>query len=138
MLDFANKYNIPFAETQAGKSAIKASEELNLGGVGVTGNLAANIIAKDCDLVIGVGTRFTDFTTGSKSLFKNENIDFLTINTSRFDASKLDAVSLVGDAKVTLEYLNEKLEYYTTQYSDEVKHAKKAWADELDSILIFH
>lgn len=135
LLDFANKYNIPFAETQAGKSAIKASEELNLGGVGVTGNLAANIIAKDCDLVIGVGTRFTDFTTGSKSLFKNENIDFLTINTSRFDASKLDAVSLVGDAKVTLEYLNEKLEYYTTQYSDEVKHAKKAWADELDRLL---
>lgn len=134
LLAFANKYNIPFAETQAGKSAIKSSEELNLGGVGVTGNLAANMIAKECDLVIGVGTRFTDFTTGSKSLFKNKEIEFLTINTSRFDASKLDATSLVGDAKVTLEYLEDKLEYYETEYKDEIKIAKKLWEDELDRL----
>ena len=134
LLDFANKYNIPIAETQAGKSAIKSSEELNLGGVGVTGNLAANIIAKDCDLVIGVGTRFTDFTTGSKSLFKNEDVDFLTINTSRFDASKLDAVSLVGDAKVTLEYLTDNLEYYKSEYTDEIKSAKEEWKAELDRL----
>ena len=134
LLDFANKYNIPIAETQAGKSAIKSSEELNLGGVGVTGNLAANIIAKDCDLVIGVGTRFTDFTTGSKSLFKNEDVDFLTINTSRFDAFKLDAVSLVGDAKVTLEYLTDNLEYYKSEYTDEIKSAKEEWKAELDRL----
>ena len=135
LLTFAKKFNIPFAETQAGKSAIKASEDLNLGGLGVTGNLAANIIAKDCDLVIGVGTRFTDFTTASKSLFRNEDVEFLTINTSRFDASKLDAVSLVGDAKVTLEYLNDKLDNYSSQYEDEIEKAKKAWSEELDRLL---
>lgn len=134
LLEFANKFNIPFAETQAGKSAIKSSEDLNLGGVGVTGNLAANMIAKDCDLVIGVGTRFTDFTTASKSLFKNEDVDFLTINTSKFDASKLDAVSLVGDAKITLEYLSDKLEYYSSQYVNEIKEAKKAWDKELNRL----
>lgn len=134
LLEFANKFNIPFAETQAGKSAIKSSEDLNLGGVGVTGNLAANMIAKDCDLVIGVGTRFTDFTTASKSLFKNEDVDFLTINTSKFDASKLDAVSLVGDAKITLEYLSDKLEYYSSQYVNEIKEAKKAWDEELNRL----
>lgn len=133
LLKFANKFNIPFAETQAGKSAIKSSEDLNLGGIGVTGNLAANIIAKDCDLVIGVGTRFTDFTTASKSLFKNEDVEFLTINTSKFDASKLDAISLVGDAKATLEYLSDKLEYYSG-YSNEIKEAKKAWNDELNRL----
>lgn len=135
LLTFAKKFNIPFAETQAGKSAIKASEDLNLGGLGVTGNLAANIIAKDCDLVIGVGTRFTDFTTASKSLFKNEDVEFLTINTSRFDASKLDAVSLVGDAKITLEYLSDKLEDYSSQYEDQIEKAKKAWSEELDRLL---
>lgn len=134
LLNFAKKFNIPFAETQAGKSAIKSSEYLNLGGIGVTGNLAANIIAKECDLVIGVGTRFTDFTTASKSLFKNEDVDFLTINTSKFDASKLDAVSLVGDAKVTLEYLSDKLEYYSSQYVNEIKEAKKAWDEELNRL----
>lgn len=135
LLNFAKKFNIPIGETQAGKSAIKASEELNLGGIGVTGNLAANIIAKDCDLVIGVGTRFTDFTTASKSLFKNENVDFLTINTSRFDAYKLDALSLVGDAKITLDYLSDNLDYYKTEYKDEIKSAKKEWKAELDRLL---
>ncbi len=68
LVDFAEEFNIPICETQAGKSAIKSSHPLNLGGIGVTGNLAANMIAKDADLVIGVGTRFSDFTTSSKSL----------------------------------------------------------------------
>ena len=63
LVDFAEEFNIPICETQAGKSAIKSSHPLNLGGIGVTGNLAANMIAKDADLVIGVGTRFSDFTT---------------------------------------------------------------------------
>jgi 3D-(3,5/4)-trihydroxycyclohexane-1,2-dione acylhydrolase (decyclizing) len=134
LLDFANKFNIPIGETQAGKSAIKASEELNLGGIGVTGNLAANLIAKDCDLVIGIGTRFTDFTTASKSLFENEDVNFLTINTSKFDSYKLDALSVVGDAKVCLEYLSDNLEDYKSDYNTEIKEAKKLWADELNRL----
>lgn len=134
LVKFANKFNIPISETQAGKSAIKGSEELNLGGIGVTGNLAANLIAKNCDLVIGVGTRFTDFTTGSKSLFKNENVDFITINTSRFDANKLDAYAIVGDAKACLNYLEENLGNYKSEYSDEIKNAKSLWNDELNRL----
>lgn len=134
LVKFANKFNIPISETQAGKSAIKGSEELNLGGIGVTGNLAANLIAKDCDLVIGVGTRFTDFTTGSKTLFKNENVDFITINTSRFDANKLDAYAIVGDAKACLNYLEENLGNYKSEYSDEIKNAKSLWNDELNRL----
>lgn len=134
LIDFANKFNIPIGETQAGKSAIKASEDLNLGGIGVTGNLAANLIAKDCDLVIGVGTRFTDFTTASKSLFKNENVDFLTINTSKFDAFKLDALSVVGDAKVCIKYLMDNLVDYKSDYNEEIKEAKQLWAGELNRL----
>src|SRR5690606_11015388 len=107
--DFVETFNIPFAETQAGKSAIESTHTLNLGGIGVTGNAAANTIAKSADLVIGIGTRFTDFTTASKHLFQSENVDFITINISEFHAGKLDATQVVADAKTTLEALAEKL-----------------------------
>jgi 3D-(3,5/4)-trihydroxycyclohexane-1,2-dione acylhydrolase (decyclizing) len=96
---FCEKHNIPFAETQNGKSAVLSSHELNLGGVGVTGNLSANVIAKEADVVIGIGTRFSDFTTASKSLFKSD-AKFITINTDRFDAYKLSATKAVCDAKL--------------------------------------
>src|SRR5690606_33406871 len=79
---FSEKFHIPYGETQAGKSAIESSHVYNLGGIGVTGNLAANRIAKDADLVIGVGTRYSDFTTSSKQLFQHPDVDFLTINVS--------------------------------------------------------
>ncbi|MGI9898146.1 3D-(3,5/4)-trihydroxycyclohexane-1,2-dione acylhydrolase (decyclizing) [Vibrio natriegens] len=130
---FAERHNIPFGETQAGKSAIVHDHELNLGGVGTTGCLAANRIARDTDLVIGVGTRFTDFTTCSKSLFQNPDVDFLTINVSEFDASKLDATSVVADAHIALEAIGEKLAQlgYVSSYSDEIKAAKQAWDKEL-------
>ncbi|MBO5895788.1 MAG: 3D-(3,5/4)-trihydroxycyclohexane-1,2-dione acylhydrolase (decyclizing), partial [Clostridia bacterium] len=94
---FCEKHNIPFAETQNGKSAVLSSHPLNLGGVGVTGNLSANLIAKDADVIIGIGTRFSDFTTASKSLFKAD-AKFITINTDRFDAYKLSATKCVCDA----------------------------------------
>ncbi|ELC8450988.1 3D-(3,5/4)-trihydroxycyclohexane-1,2-dione acylhydrolase (decyclizing) [Clostridium perfringens] len=103
LVDFAEEFNIPICETQAGKSAIKSSHPLNLGGIGVTGNLAANMIAKDADLVIGVGTRFSDFTTSSKSLFKNPEVDFITVNVSKFHGGKMDAHKIIGDAKVCIE-----------------------------------
>ncbi|NFG26011.1 UNVERIFIED_ORG: 3D-(3,5/4)-trihydroxycyclohexane-1,2-dione acylhydrolase (decyclizing) [Clostridium botulinum] len=130
---FANKFNIPIGETQAGKSSIKSSDPMNLGGIGVTGNLAANIIAKDADLVIGVGTRFSDFTTASKSLFKNPDVEFVTINLSKFHASKLDSCKMVGDAKECLEYLHKLLEKenYISSYKDEIKNAKMAWKEEM-------
>src|SRR5690625_463651 len=106
---FVEKFNIPFAETQAGKSAISSSHPLNLGGIGLTGNAAANDIAKNADLIIGIGTRFTDFTTASKHLFQNKQVDFLTINLSEFHADKLDAYKLVADAKQGISMLTNRL-----------------------------
>ncbi len=127
---FCEKHNIPFAETQNGKSAVLSSHKLNLGGVGVTGNLSANTIAKDADLVIGVGTRFSDFTTASKSLFKSD-AKFATINTDRFDAYKLSAIKAVCDAKLGIELLDEMIEEYKTEYTTEIADAKKAWSEEM-------
>lgn len=130
---FAEKFNIPFGETQAGKSAIVWDHELNLGGIGTTGNLAANIIAQKADLVIGVGTRYTDFTTSSKWLFQNADVDFININVAEFDAYKLDAVKIVADAKVALEALMEELAKagYRSDYITEIKEAKEKWFAEL-------
>lgn len=132
--DFCEKYNIALAETQNGKSAVLSSHSHNLGGVGVTGNLAANRIAKDADVVIGVGTRFSDFTTASKSLYQNPDVKFVTINTDRFDAYKLDAVKCVGDAKLTVEKLDKILSEkgYKTAYTTEIADAKSDWAKEME------
>ena len=127
---FCEKHNIPFAETQNGKSAVLSSHELNVGGVGVTGNLSANLIAKDADVIIGVGTRFSDFTTASKSLFKAD-AKFVTINTDRFDAYKLGATKAVCDAKLAIEALDKEIGDYKTAYTDEIILAKKAWDEEM-------
>ncbi len=131
--DFCQKHNIPFAETQNGKSAVLSSHSLNVGGVGVTGCLSANLIAKEADLIIGIGTRFSDFTTASKSLFKDD-AKFATINTDRFDAYKLGAVKAVCDAKRGIVALDEAIGAYKTAYSTEIKDAKNSWAEEMDKL----
>lgn len=135
--EFCEKYGIPFAETQSGKSVIASSHPLNLGGIGVTGNSAANSIASEADLVIGVGTRLTDFTTGSKELFRNPKVEFLLINISRFHAEKLDAIPIVADAKSGIRAFSEKLSYtgYRTEYTDEIVKAKKAWNEEMKLLI---
>lgn len=126
---FCEKHNIPFAETQSGKSSVLSSHRLNLGGVGVTGNLAANTIAKEADVVVGIGTRFSDFTTASKSLFK-DGAKFITVNTDRFDAYKLSAVKAVCDAKLGIEALDAEIGEYITSYTTEIADAKDAWDKE--------
>lgn len=134
--NFCEEFNIPFGESQAGKSACKSSHPYCLGGIGVTGTLASNVIAKDADVVLAVGSRLSDFTTSSKHLFQNENVKFLTINNNRYHAYKMDAVKAVGDAKVTLEALAEKLRErkYVSSYSGEIEAAKKAWDEEWDRL----
>lgn len=127
---FCEKHNIPFAETQNGKSAVLSSHTLNVGGVGVTGNLSANLIAKDADVIVGIGTRFSDFTTASKSLFKDD-ARFVTINTDRFDAYKLGATKAVCDAKLAINALDEAIGDYKTEYTNEIADAKKAWDEEM-------
>ncbi len=135
---FAEKFNVPFAETQSGKSAVLSSHPYNLGGVGVTGNLAANTIAKEADVIIGVGTRFSDFTTGSKSLFR-EDVKVVTINTDRFDAYKLDAVKCVADAKKAVCALYEALEAkgYKAPWTTEIADAKAAWDEEMKRLAAY-
>ena len=130
---FAEKFNIPFGETQAGKSAIPYSHELNLGGIGTTGCLAANMIAHDADLVIGVGTRYSDFTTASKWLFQNSDVEYVNINTAEFDSVKMDGVMVTADAKAALEALSAALEKtgYKSAYTGEIKDARNKWAEEL-------
>ncbi len=136
LLEFAKAFNIPFAETQAGKSAIVWDNPYNLGGIGTTGDLSANIIAKETDLVIGVGTRYTDFTTSSKWLFQNPNVDYLNINIAAFDCYKLDAVRVCADAKVALQAIASELAEisYRSAYTNEYLNAKKAWIKELDRL----
>ena len=130
---FAEETGIPFAETQAGKSAIVWDHPLNLGGVGVTGCSAANEIAREADVVIGVGTRYTDFTTASKWLFR-EDARFVNINVSEFQALKLDALPVVADAKRALSALLAALEGYKAPYTAEVVEARERWRKELDRL----
>lgn len=127
---FAEKLNIPFGETQAGKSAVVSSHPLNVGGIGTTGCLSANLIASNADLVIGIGTRYTDFTTASKWLFK-EDARFININIAEFDAPKMDAFPIIADAKATLEQLLLALGDYKSGYTDEIENSKQAWSNEL-------
>ncbi|MBN6738859.1 3D-(3,5/4)-trihydroxycyclohexane-1,2-dione acylhydrolase (decyclizing) [Burkholderia multivorans] len=125
LLQFAERFNIPVAQTQAGKGALAWDHPLNLGGIGETGSLAANEIARDADLVIGVGTRYTDFTTASKWLFQNPDVQFINVNVSPFDAGKLDAVSVISDAKLGLAELSDVLERnaFRSGYRNEVEEA---------------
>lgn len=131
LLNFAKAHQIPIAETQAGKSAIVSSEFLNIGGIGVTGNRLANTLAKEADLIIGIGTRFTDFTTGSKSLFGDK--PHIAINASPFHAQKLDAFPIIADAKLAIEQLNPLLEGYEAQF-DNLAVEKEQWNSELQRL----
>lgn len=139
LVNFCKEFNIPFGETQAGKSSAPASSEYNLGGMGVTGNLAANTIAEDADLMICVGSRLSDFTTSSKALFKNPDVNFVSINLSRFHAYKADAIKAIGDAKVTLEELTKRLKAkgYKSAYKNEIANAKAAWEKEMEYLAAY-
>ncbi len=134
---FCEEFRIPFAETQAGKSACRSSHPYNLGGVGVTGNLSANTIARDADLIISVGSRLSDFTTGSKELYGDTKL--VSVNVSMFDAGKMDATIVIGDAKVTLEKAAEELRKsgYVSGYSREIELAKRSWDEEYARLGIY-
>lgn len=130
---FAEAYGIPFGETQAGRSAIEWDHPLNLGGLGVTGCSAANEIAKEADCVIGVGTRYTDFTTSSKWLFR-EDAKFVNINVSEFQAYKMDATPVIADARDALEKLETALTGYKTGYHGEIERVIEGWKKEYDRL----
>ncbi|MDM5197095.1 3D-(3,5/4)-trihydroxycyclohexane-1,2-dione acylhydrolase (decyclizing) [Fictibacillus enclensis] len=130
LVELSEKHNIPLVETQAGKATVESDFRNNLGGMGITGTLAANKAARESDLIIGIGTRYTDFATSSKTAFDFEKSKFLNINVSRLQAYKLDAFQVVADAKLTLELLAPLLEGYETQFGREIAELKEEWLTE--------
>jgi 3D-(3,5/4)-trihydroxycyclohexane-1,2-dione acylhydrolase (decyclizing) len=131
---FAERFEIPFAETQAGKSAVVSSHSLNVGGVGETGCLAANLLAKEADLIIGIGTRYSDFTTASKWLFQHPDVQFLNLNISPCDALKLDGVQLLADARSGLEALSAAMGDYRAEWGGRIADAKAQLDAEVDRV----
>ena len=133
---FVDQTGIPVGETMAGKGSLRYDHPLNLGAIGVTGTLAANRIAHDADLVIGIGTRYSDFTTASKTAFQNEAIRFVNINVAEFDAHKHCALPLVGDAQTVLKDLVEILQGYQADpaYETKARELHDAWEAEVDRI----
>ena len=129
LIEFCSSHGIPVAETQAGKSATPVDHALAVGAVGVTGTGAANALAAQADVIIGVGTRFADFTTGSWALFKNPDRRIISVNMQPFDAVKHRALPVVGDARAAIAALDAKLGAWKAPraWSDEAAKAKSEW-----------
>ncbi|GMX61788.1 3D-(3,5/4)-trihydroxycyclohexane-1,2-dione acylhydrolase (decyclizing) [Paenibacillus elgii] len=137
LIAFAETFQIPVTETQAGKSAMPWDHPLYMGAIGVTGSLAANRLAKEADIIISVGTRLADFPTASKSAFQHPDVSFLNINVSSFDAMKLNALMVIADAKEALTALQDVLGqagYESAYPADELKAEKQAWDQEVDRL----
>ena len=134
LLSFAERFNIPFAETQAGKGTIVSDHPLNVGGVGETGCLAANLLAKEADLVIGIGTRYTDFTTASKWIFQHPEISYLNININNFDSYKLDGVQLLADAREGLTALEAGLNGFENHWGGQIEQAQSKLLKETQRV----
>lgn len=131
-----NATGIPIGETQAGKGSLPYNHPFNLGAVGSTGTAGANITAREADLIIGIGTRYSDFTSASKTAFQHENVRFININVAEFDAYKHNALPLVGDAKATLEELTAALVGYQTrdEYQQKARAFNASWDAEVHRI----
>ncbi|REA63732.1 3D-(3,5/4)-trihydroxycyclohexane-1,2-dione acylhydrolase (decyclizing) [Dyadobacter luteus] len=133
---FAIKTGIPVGETFAGKGAVRFDQPYSVGGLGATGTKYAIEVANEADLVIGIGTRYSDFTTASKSIFQNPDVRFVNINISEFDAFKHAALPVVGDAKATIEELSALLGDFevSADYRQKIADINKAWDDEVTRI----
>jgi 3D-(3,5/4)-trihydroxycyclohexane-1,2-dione acylhydrolase (decyclizing) len=132
LLDFAKAHNIPLVETQAGKGAVDWEEPLHFGSPGVTGTGCGNELAAKADLVIGVGTRFQDFTTGSWTVFSAPHRTLLSINIHGFDAAKRAAQPLVSDARVALQKIGEALGNH--RFADPDFSARTRWFQTTDTL----
>src|SRR5215208_5983250 len=127
---------IPVGETQAGKGSMPYDHPLALGAVGATGTLAANRAAREADVAIGVGTRWSDFTTASKTAFQNPGVRFVNVNVADLDAHKHAGIALVGDARAALEALAEALTGYEVEaeYREQSARASKEWDEEVERL----
>jgi len=128
---------IPVGETMAGRGALTSDHPLSLGAIGATGTSAANRIAREADLVIGIGTRWSDFTTASKSAFQDPGVRFVNVNVAGFDAGKQSGLPVVGDARVVLEQLRDVLAGYRVagDWEGRARAEARGWADELARVL---
>lgn len=137
---FAAQTGIGVAETQAGKGSLCFDHAQNLGAMGSSGSLAANRIARDADLVIGIGTRYTDFTTASKTAFQDPKVRFININVAEFDAYKHSGIAVTADARVALEELAEALKghHVSEEYSTKVRKLRALWDQEVDRLVNLH
>ncbi len=133
---FAEQTGIPVAETHAGKGTLNYEHPLSLGGAGVAGSKGANEMAQAADLIIGIGTRYTDFATASKTAFQNPDVQFVNINVFEMDSHKHGAVALTGDARAVLEELIEAVGDYDTgaEYRAEVTAHQQWWNAEVDRL----
>jgi len=133
---FVDATGIPVGETQAGKGALPEPHPLAVGGVGATGTEVANLLARDADLVIVVGSRLSDFTTASKTAFQHEQVGFIAINVAEIDSAKQGALPLVGDARATLAELLPLVAGYHVEsaYTETIATLQKAWQVEVDRI----
>ena len=135
--EFSESFNIPVSVTQAGKGVMTWKHPLNMGGVGTTGTLAANKLAKNADLILAVGTRLMDFPTASKTAFQNPNVSILNINVSAFDGLKMDSIFLQADAKLALKELTNTLKgkKYSSSYKKAyLRELKNEWNKEVDRV----
>jgi 3D-(3,5/4)-trihydroxycyclohexane-1,2-dione acylhydrolase (decyclizing) len=133
---FADATGIPVGETQAGKGSLLYNHPQEVGAIGVTGTPGANILAREADLVIGIGTRYSDFTSASKTAFQNPNVRFININVAEFDSYKHAAVPLTGDARATLEELQGAIAGYAVSdgYRLKIANFRADWEKEVDRI----
>jgi 3D-(3,5/4)-trihydroxycyclohexane-1,2-dione acylhydrolase (decyclizing) len=133
---FAQATGIPVCETQAGKGSLPYDHPQQLGAVGVTGTPGANIVAREADLILGIGTRYSDFTSASKTAFQNPSVRFININVAEFDAYKHAALPLTGDARTTIAELQIALDGYSVEegYRNKIKDFRARWENEVDRI----
>ena len=131
---FAEATDIPVSDTQAGKGSLPWDHPLAVGGVGATGSPVANALARDADVVLGIGTRYSDFTTASRTAFANPDVRFVNLNIASFDAAKHSGVSLVADARAGLEALRQALEGYRTDnsYGSQARELTARWTRVVD------
>jgi len=136
LANFAEATGIPVCETQAGKGSLAFDHPQQVGAVGVTGTPGANILAREADLVIGIGTRYSDFTSASKTAFQNPQVQFININVAEFDAYKHSALPLTGDARVSLEELQTAVAGYRVEqaYAAHIAEFRAEWEKEVDRI----
>jgi 3D-(3,5/4)-trihydroxycyclohexane-1,2-dione acylhydrolase (decyclizing) len=131
---FVNQTGIPVGETFAGKGSLPYNDPHNLGGAGATGTEGANYISERADVVIGIGTRYSDFATASKSAFQHPDVKFVNINVAEFDAYKHSGLAVTGDAKVILEELQEALKDYRVDadYEEQARRFNTSWDEKVD------